>query len=98
MPNKESQLESDCLLHIRQKLGRMPKWTSPGNIGVPDRILFLPNKPPVFIEFKTPKGKLSAAQTRWLRYLEDNGHEAWIIRDKATFVERVERWLNGAQS
>jgi len=72
MPNKESQLESDCLLYVRQKLGRMPKWTSPGNIGVPDRILFLPNKPPVFIEFKTPSG--------------------------TTFVERVERWLNGAQS
>lgn len=95
MPNKESGIEADCLAYVRQKLGKMPKWTSPGNAGVPDRILFLPNKPPVFIEFKTPSGKLSAAQTRWLAFLVDNGHEAWVIRDAATFVARVDRYLQG---
>lgn len=98
MPNKESGIETECLIYVKQKLGRMPKWTAPGNAGVPDRILFLPNKPPVFIEFKTPSGKLSAAQTRWIDFLDSNGHEVWLIRDVPTFVQRVDRWLSGEPS
>lgn len=42
--------------------GRAYKWVSPGNAGVPDRIVVLPGRPPVFVELKTERGTLTALQ------------------------------------
>ena len=54
-----------------EKLGCLfPKWMSPGNDGVPDRILILPWGGVAFIELKTAKGHLSGPQIIWQRKLK----------------------------
>jgi hypothetical protein len=55
-------------LHLRKEIERLGgvcrKWVSPGHVGVPDRICFLPGAMVVFVEVKTDTGKLSVRQER----------------------------------
>ena len=56
MKEERSMRERDiekCLVSEVKKLGgRAYKWTSPGNDGVPDRIVIFPGRPPVFVGLK----------------------------------------------
>lgn len=45
------------------------KFTSPGNIGVPDRLLISPQGVCLFVEVKSARGRLSAAQKKQLARL-----------------------------
>lgn len=47
--------------------------------GFPDLVLAKPGRL-IFIELKTAKGKLTAAQTIWLAALTDAGAEAYVFR------------------
>ena len=86
----ESDIERACLALAKAKGGRMPKWVSPGYSGVPDRILLLPNLPPVFVEFKKPGGILSPLQRRWRTWLLSNGSEHWTVSNVNDFNRRIE--------
>ena len=96
----ERDLESDCIELVKSKMGRMPKWTSPGNNGVPDRILLIAGVPPVFVELKAPgKGKkLRPEQTRWREWLMRNGFTFWAIDCLEDFEARLTRHLQGEQN
>lgn len=59
---KESEIEGWLKARIEKKGGLFIKFTSPGNDGVPDRIVMLPGGRIVFLELKTRYGKLSAVQ------------------------------------
>ncbi len=59
---KERELEKILVEEVRIARGRAYKWVSPGNDGVPDRIVILPGEAPVFVELKTDRGKLSPLQ------------------------------------
>lgn len=59
---KESEIEGWLKFRIEKKGGLFIKFTSPGNDGVPDRIVMLPGGRTVFLELKTRHGKLSAVQ------------------------------------
>jgi hypothetical protein len=52
----EKHIEMRSRKYVESKGGKLYKWVSPGNNGMPDRILILPFRPVVFIEFKD-KGK-----------------------------------------
>lgn len=88
---RESKLERDCRLHVERRSGRLPKWTSPGDWGVPDRILLLPGYPVVFIEFKKPgeTKKLRPAQRRWRGWLARTGFNVVVINDYEEFTRLV---------
>jgi hypothetical protein len=60
----ESKLEKWCRKYAEERDCYLVKWVSPGNRGVPDRILLGRNRV-VFIEFKTPEGRLSSQQRVW---------------------------------
>lgn len=74
---KEADIED--YVRSRVKPGRLLKWVSPGESGVPDRILILPKGRVMFLEFKKPGGRLSPRQQLWMRRLEVLGHEARVI-------------------
>lgn len=59
---REKDIEKVLVSGVKKMGGRAYKWTSPGNDGVPDRIVILPGMRPVFVELKTETGKLSALQ------------------------------------
>jgi hypothetical protein len=56
------------------------KWTSPGETGVPDDILFHPDGTVHFVELKTKGGSLSAKQRWWLDRLTRYGQTCYVIK------------------
>ena len=86
----EKRIERICRVIVRGVGGRMPKWVSPAYVGVPDRVLLIPNSPVVFVEFKQPGEPLRPAQAQWEAWLLENGFDHWVIDDPADFKRRVE--------
>lgn len=86
----EKDIERKLISEVKKLGGRAYKWVSPGNDGVPDRIVILPGMRPVFVELKTESGKLSALQRVQIRRLLDMGQDVRVlkgIREVEQFVE-----------
>ena len=59
---KEREIETLLREGIKKMGGRAYKWVSPGNAGVPDRIVILPGGRIVFVELKQESGRLTRLQ------------------------------------
>lgn len=77
---KESDIEKVLVNEVKKLGGRAYKWVSPGNDGVPDRIVIFPNKQPIFVELKTDKGKLSALQSIQIKRLKELGQQVEVVK------------------
>jgi hypothetical protein len=55
------------------------KFVSPGNNGVPDRMIIAPHGEIIFIELKTERGRLSASQKAQIRRLRDHGATVYVL-------------------
>lgn len=83
MTDLEKDVESALIKHIKQEGGKCVKWVSPGNSGVPDRIILLPGGRILFAELKRPKGgKLSALQKIWHKWLRALGFTVFVVWTK----------------
>lgn len=76
--DNEKDIEKILVSEVKNLGGRAYKWVSPGNAGVPDRIVILPNRLPVFVELKTDKGTLSKLQRVQIRRLKDLGQYVFV--------------------
>lgn len=77
---KESEIEACLVRMVRDRGGLCYKWVSPGNPGVPDRIVITPAGRTIFVELKTQVGRLSAIQ-KWQRaQLEERGADIRVLR------------------
>jgi hypothetical protein len=65
------------------------KWTSPGQRGVPDRIVLLPGGKVWFVELKAPGGRLSALQRHIGALLLKLGMNYTVLWTK----EQVDEWI-----
>ena len=81
----EKEIEAKCRVIAREAGYRLVKWVSPGNAGVPDRILLGPGVV-VFIEFKQPGNKLTARQDRWRRWITAYGLRHEVVCSVHEFV------------
>ena len=86
---KESQLERKFREAIERIGGKAPKWVSPGNRGVPDRLVILPGGRVAFVELKKPGEPLGPLQRKWAKMLSELGHDVYKIDS----VEDIERFL-----
>lgn len=59
---RERDIEKELKAAIEKEGGLCYKWVSPGNNGVPDRIVILPGGDVCFLELKTATGKVSPIQ------------------------------------
>lgn len=75
----ERDIEKVLVDEVKKLGGRAYKWVSPGNDGVPDRIVILPGTRPVFVELKTETGRLSALQKVQIDRLGNLGQRVEII-------------------
>lgn len=75
----EKDIEKILVNGVKKLGGRAYKWVSPGNDGVPDRIVILPGLRPVFVELKTEKGQLSALQKVQIKRLQELGQEVEVL-------------------
>lgn len=68
------------------------KFVSPGNAGVPDRLVVLPDGRVIFVELKTAQGKLSALQRRQIDRMRARHLDVRVLSGPAAvraFVEEV---------
>lgn len=87
---RESGLERRLVREVERIGGAAPKFVSPGNRGVPDRLVILPGGRTVYVEMKAPGKPLSPLQARWARVLRKLGHQYYKI-DNEMDVDRFIR-------
>ena len=87
---RESALEHRLVREVERIGGIAPKWTSPGNRGVPDRIVILPGGRTIYVEMKAPGKPLGPLQAHWKRKLQRLGHQYFKIAS----VEDIERFID----
>ncbi len=91
---RESEIEKILVDGIRKLGGRAFKWVSPGNDGVPDRIVVLPGYPAIFVEMKTVTGKLTSLQRVQVGRLQKMGQDVRVLygeKETQTFLEECRR-------
>ena len=77
---REKEIEKVLVDEVKKLGGRALKWVSPGNDGVPDRIVILPDTRPIFVELKTDSGKLSALQKAQIDRLRKLGQWVEVVK------------------
>lgn len=80
MNKRERTIERECRQWAKGRGWLFLKWVSPGFSGVPDRLLFLPNKRLVIVEAKRLTGVLSHRQKRVRHLLAQLGWDVKVIR------------------
>lgn len=92
----ESAIESKLRRRVKSYKGYCLKWVSPGESGVPDRIVLLPGGRIIFVETKRPKGgKLSPLQNYWGRALSRLGFPVWVIWNAGDLADFEQKVLGG---
>lgn len=90
---REKDIERILVTGI-QKLGGVAfKFTSPGNDGVPDRLIVMPNGKVCFVELKQEKGRLSGLQKIQIARLQDLGHYVGVLygaEEVRVFLKQME--------
>ena len=76
---RESKIERELVERVKQAGGMAYKQVSPGNNGMPDRLVIFPDQSPIFVELKTEKGVLSRMQKRQIKRLVDLGQDVDVI-------------------
>lgn len=80
MQVRERDIERILVDEVRKLGGRAYKWVSPGNDGVPDRIVIFRGEPPVFVELKSETGNLTSLQEVQIGRLQDLGQVVRVVK------------------
>ena len=89
---KESSIESRLVRMVRDRGGLCYKFVSPGNPGVPDRIVITPAGRTVYVELKTEVGRLAAIQKWQHEEMRKRGADVRTLKgleQVKAFVEEV---------
>lgn len=76
----EKEIEKILVTEIARVGGRAYKFVSPGNDGVPDRVVCLPNGKTYFVELKTASGKLTNLQKVQIERLRDLNQKVFVLK------------------
>lgn len=90
----EKTLEEGMRKKIVELGGLCYKFTSPGNSGVPDRIVILPGGKIIFVELKKEDGRLSALQKNQIKKMRRRGAEVRVLYGKGDIDEFVKECEN----
>lgn len=91
----EREIEKKLVDGVRKLGGRAYKFVSPGNDGVPDRIVVLPGISLVFVELKTETGRLSSLQNVQIKKLKDLGQDVRVLYGLEDVKRFLEEMRNG---
>lgn len=89
----EKSIEDYLRLKVKQMGGRAYKFVSPGNAGVPDRLIVIPGNEMFFTELKAPGKKTTPLQERKIAELDRLGQTVFVIDSK----EGVDRIMAAAE-
>lgn len=93
---REKQIEKYLRLRVEERRGVCLKFVSPGQDGVPDRIVVMPGGRVYFVELKTETGELSRIQRYQLKRLTDLHQICSVVYGKEgvkAFLEDVDSWV-----
>lgn len=88
----EKNIETYLRNEVKKLNGKAYKWESPGNAGVPDRIVFLPGGSSHLVELKAPGKKPTSLQIAQHRKLSQLGQQVFILDSKEAvdnFIRKV---------
>ena len=86
---RESTIEQRLVRGVEGRGGLCYKFVSPGNKGVPDRIVITPDGRTEYVELKSPTGRLSPMQ----RFQRDELKARNVTVHVLNSVDRVEEFL-----
>jgi tryptophanase len=90
---RESTIEAYLRDRVKELGGKAYKFVSPGNDGVPDRLVCLPGGHAVFVELKAPAKKPTKLQELQQKRLEKMGFLVFTLDSKVAvdqFIQLVE--------
>ena len=90
----ERNIERYLVNKVKSMGGLALKWVSPGYVGVPDRIVLLPNGKTFFAECKDTDGRLSPIQAKRIRKLESLGAKVFVVNSKEQIDEMLEEVIS----
>lgn len=76
----EREIENYLIDNIKKLGGRAYKFVSPGNRGVPDRMILLPGGRIIFVELKTKDRYPTKLQRVQIKRMRDLGADVRVIR------------------
>ena len=76
---REKQIEKQLMMEVKRRGGICPKWVCQGFDGMPDRLVFLPNRQFGMVEVKAPGEKPRALQLSRHRLLEKLGFRVYVL-------------------
>ena len=85
---REKEIEKKLIAAVKNKGGLALKFVSPGTVGVPDRLLLMPDGRIAFAELKAPGEKMRLIQIKRKRQLEALGFKVYCI-DSMEQIEGV---------
>lgn len=86
---REKIIEEYLRDEVKAQGGRAYKFTSPGNDGVPDRLVLLPEGKVAFVELKAPGKQPTKLQKLQQKRIRDLGFEVLNIDSKAGVDEFI---------
>lgn len=86
---KESTIEGYLRDEVKRVGGRAYKFVSPGNNGVPDRLVCLPGGRVAFVETKAPGRKSTELQKAQQRRLRELGFAVYAEVDSKDKVDAI---------
>lgn len=90
----EAEVERKFVNLVKERGALCYKFVSPGNPGVPDRILILPDGRVMFVEMKSAVGRTKKLQDYQLEKLSRQGVPTFVLRgmdDVKKFIEETFR-------
>lgn len=92
---RERDIEKYLRERVRAAGGRAYKFVSPGNAGVPDRLVLFPGARAVFVELKAPGRKPTTLQVAQQRRIAALGFEVLVIDSKQGVDKLVQEYAGG---
>ncbi|WHX50536.1 VRR-NUC domain-containing protein [Paenibacillus woosongensis] len=90
---RERDIETYLRERVKEAGGWAPKWTSPGNNGVPDRIVFLPGGHIVFVELKAPGAKPRPVQLAQHKRIRSYRQDVRVIDSRQQVDELLQELM-----
>lgn len=76
----ERTIERKLVAGVKAMGGIAYKWVSPGNTGVPDRIIIFPDGKIEFVELKTETNKPTPLQVAQMKRLKERNCVVYVLR------------------
>ena len=92
---REAQIEKALVKHVKAAGARALKFTTPGLVGVPDRIILAPGGRAIFVEVKAPGQQPRPIQVKRIAELRDLGFTVLVI-DSLDQIQEVFDALHAA--